>query len=233
MTPEKNPDQKAPASVLVIGASRGIGLELVRQYRAAGSAVVATARDDEALARLKALGAKPLRLDVTDAASASGLAWQIDSEAFDVVIVNAGVYGPHTSGLETPTEADFDHTFRTNVLGPMRVIPQVAEALAQGAKLVVLSSRMGSIGSRTSTTGWVYRASKAALNSVLKDSALALEGRALCIAVHPGWVRTSMGGEDADLPVETSAAGLRGVIAGLTAAGNGGFFDYLGEPIAW
>ncbi|HSI58950.1 MAG TPA: SDR family oxidoreductase [Ideonella sp.] len=228
-----SPDRAPPASVLVVGASRGIGLELVRQYHAAGSAVVATARDDQGLARLKALGAKPLRLDVTDAASASGLAWQIDGEAFDVAIVNAGVYGPRTSGLEPPTKADFDHTMHTNVLGPMRVIPQVAEALAPGARLVVLSSRMGSIGARANATGWVYRASKAALNSVLKDSALALQGRALCAALHPGWVRTAMGGDDADLPVETSAAGLRGVIAGLTAAEHGGFFDYQGEPIPW
>ena len=79
---------------LVIGASRGLGLEFVLQYRAAGAAVTATARDDAGLDRLRALGAKALRLDVADAASASGLAWPIDGEAFDTVIVNAGVYGP-------------------------------------------------------------------------------------------------------------------------------------------
>jgi NAD(P)-dependent dehydrogenase (short-subunit alcohol dehydrogenase family) len=108
-------------SVLVIGASRGIGLELVRQYRAAGAQVVATARDDAGLARLQALGAKALRLDVTHAASASGLAWQINGEAFDTVVINAGVYGPDVGGLTPPTEADFDAVMHTNVLGPMRV----------------------------------------------------------------------------------------------------------------
>lgn len=235
MTPanDHGSERAVPTSVLVIGASRGIGLELVRQYRAAGSAVVATARDDEALARLAALGAKPLRLDVTEAASVSGLAWQIDGEGFDVAIVNAGVYGPRTSGLEPPTQADFDEAMHTNVLGPMRVIPQLAEALVPGARLAVLSSRMGSIGSRANATGWVYRASKAALNSVLKDTSLELQGRAICVALHPGWVRTRMGGDGADLAVETSAAGLRSVLAGLGPADNGGFFDHLGEPIVW
>ena len=222
-----------PASVLVIGASRGIGLELVRQYREAGSAVVATARDEAGLARLQALGAKALRLDVTDAASASGLAWQVDGEAFDVVVINAGVYGPRSDTLEPPTQAEFDAVMHTNVLGPMRMLPQVAEALAPQARVAVLSSRMGSIGARANASGWLYRASKAALNSVLADAALVLRGRALCVALHPGWVRTDMGGGGADLDVPTSAAGLRRVIAGLTPATHGGFFDYQGEPIPW
>lgn len=222
-----------PASVLVIGASRGIGLELVRQYREAGSAVVATARDEAGLARLQALGARPLRLDVTDPASASGLAWQIDGEAFDVVILNAGVYGPRSEGLEPPTQAEFDAVMHTNVLGPMRMLPQVAEALSPQARVAVLSSRMGSIASRGNPAGWLYRASKAALNSVLADAALVLAGRALCVALHPGWVRTDMGGGAADLDVPTSAEGLRRVIAHLTPATHGGFFDYQGQPIPW
>src|SRR6185369_2955257 len=103
------------------------------------------ARDDASLAKLRSLGARVLRLDVLDAASVSGLAWQVDGEAFDTVVVNAGVYGPSTSGLEAPTEADFDRVMHTNVLGPMRVIPQLVDALAQGARLGVISSRMGSM----------------------------------------------------------------------------------------
>jgi len=135
-------------NVLIIGASRGLGLEFVRQYRAAGDAVTGTARSDEGLAALKALGAKAIALDVANMESASRLAWQIEGSAFDVVVVNAGVYGPSTSGLQPPTQADFDAVMHTNVLGPMRVIPQVADSLAPGAKLAVLSSRMVSIGTR-------------------------------------------------------------------------------------
>jgi NAD(P)-dependent dehydrogenase (short-subunit alcohol dehydrogenase family) len=148
--------------VLVIGASRGIGVEFVRQYRAAGATVTATARSEDALATLRELGAKALALDVADAASASGLAWQIDGSAFDVAVVCAGVYGPGTSGLQSPTEADFDAVMHTNVLGPMRVIPQLAEALVPGARLAVISSRMGAIGPRSASNSWLYRASKAA-----------------------------------------------------------------------
>jgi NAD(P)-dependent dehydrogenase (short-subunit alcohol dehydrogenase family) len=172
--------------VLVVGASRGLGLELVRQYGAEGHVVTATARSEEGLARLRALGATTISLDVTDAASASALAWPIDGENLDVAIYVAGVCGLRTSALQTPTEADFDRVMHTNVLGAMRVLPQLAQALAPGAKVAVLSSRMGSIGARASTTGWLYRASKAALNSVLKDVSLALAGRAICVALHPG-----------------------------------------------
>ena len=220
--------------VLVVGASRGIGLELVRQWREAGAVVWATARDDAGLQRLQALGARTMRLDVASPVSASSLAWQLDGEAFDTVVVNAGVYGPERlDPPQPPTAPDFDRVMRTNVLGPMQVVPQLLEALALGARLGVVTSRMGSIGARTQASGWLYRASKAAANSVLRDLAFALEGRALCVALHPGWVRTDMGGPGADLSVADSAAGLRRVLAGLTPEAHGGFFDHDGQRLPW
>jgi NAD(P)-dependent dehydrogenase (short-subunit alcohol dehydrogenase family) len=219
-------------NVLVVGASRGIGLEFVRQYRADGAKVTATARDDAGLARIVELGASAIRLDVLDAASASGLAWQIDGAGFDVAIVNAGVAGVRGASL-TPSEDDFDRVMRTNVLGPMRVVPQVVEALAPHGKVAVLSSLMGSIGARTSAGSTLYRASKAAVNSVMKDASLLHAGRATVVSLHPGWVRTDMGGAGADIDVETSVAGMRKVIAGLAPRDNGSFFNYDGQAIAW
>jgi NAD(P)-dependent dehydrogenase (short-subunit alcohol dehydrogenase family) len=219
--------------VLVLGASRGIGLEFVRQYRDEGAAVTATARDDEGLARLKALGATAFKLDVVDPVSAAGLAWHLEGLAFDVVILNAGVMGPRHGGLEPPTQADFDLVMHTNVLGPMWLLPQLKDVLAPEGRLAVLSSRMGSIGLRTAPNAWLYRASKAALNSVLKDASLALQGQAVCVAFHPGWVRTDMGGAGADLPVTDSVSGMRATLQRVGPADNGGFFNFDGSPLSW
>ena len=218
---------------LIIGASRGIGLEFVRQYRADAAQVTATARDAAGLARLRALGATAVPLDVADVASAAGLAWHIDGEHFDVVVIVAGVYGPKTAALEAPTEAEFDAVMHTNVLGAMRLLPQIAIALAPEARLVVISSRMGSMGLRAGTSGWLYRASKAAVNSVLKDASIALGTQAVCVAMHPGWVRTDMGGAAADLAVSAAVAAMRRTIAALRPAHNGAFLDHDGSPLAW
>jgi NAD(P)-dependent dehydrogenase (short-subunit alcohol dehydrogenase family) len=219
--------------VLIIGASRGLGLEFVRQYRAAGARVTATARSDAGLAEITGLGATPIKLDLLDAASASGLAWQIDGSQFDVVVINAGVYGPNLSAPDTPTQDDFDAVMRTNVLGPMRVLPQLADSLAADARIAILSSKMGSIGLRASSNGWLYRASKAAVNSVMKDASLALAGKATLISFHPGWVRTDMGGTGADIDPATSIAGMRTVLASVKPGDSGSFFNYDGQRLAW
>lgn len=222
-------------TALIIGSSRGIGQELARQYRADGWRVIATARKEQDLAELTALGCDPVLLDVTALNDCAALGWKLDDERLDVAILNAGVYGPRTHGLEAPSEQDFDAVMRTNVLAAMRLLPILGPLVANAhGKLAVISSRMGSIGLRGSTDGSLYRASKAALNSVLVDNALTFGPQgAVCVAFHPGWVRTDMGGAEADLPVPESASGLRATIAKLGAGDNGKFFNYDGQPLAW
>ena len=218
--------------VLVIGASRGIGLEFVRQYSARRHAVTATARDGAGLERIRAFGAHALQLDIVNANSVSALAARIRGAAFDVVGVSAGV-GLALGAPEVPSEQVFDNVMHATVLGPMRLMQPIADALAPGAKLALLSSLMGSIGARGETSHWVYRASKAALNSVLKDVSLLFGPRAICVSLHPGWVRTDMGGADADLDVLESVAGMREVIDGLRPEDTGGFRNFDGASIEW
>ena len=220
-------------TALIIGASRGIGHELARQYRADGWRVIATARKQPDLDALAQLGAEPVELDVTNPESIAGLGWKLDDESIDAAWLVAGLYGPRHDGF--PTQDEFDAVMHTNVLAAMRLLPIVAPLVAgRRGKLGVLSSRMGSIGARHHPNASLYRASKAALNSVLRDTALAFGPQgATCIAFHPGWVQTDMGGSAADIPVEQSVRDLRATLARAAPDANGSFLDHDGTPIPW
>ncbi|AEG91646.1 SDR family oxidoreductase [Ramlibacter tataouinensis] len=212
----------------MIGASRGIGLEFVRQYRAQWDRVVATARDDAGLARIEALGAKAIRLDVADPASLSGLAWQLEGEKFDVALYVAGVYS--TAGAtQPPTREEFDTVLHTNVLGAMQAIPQVAPLVeAAGGRFAFITSEMGCIGQTDSSFGWTYRVSKAGLNMAVAAAQHDYPA-AILVAISPGWVRTDMGGPGAPLEAERSVAAMRQTLAGLTRRHKGAFLNYDGR----
>jgi NAD(P)-dependent dehydrogenase (short-subunit alcohol dehydrogenase family) len=223
-------------TVLIVGASRGLGQEFVRQYKTIGWRVLATARDAAALEALNALGAETFSVDVTSPADIAGLGWKLDGERLDAAIVVSGVYGPRTEGIETITSEDFDQVMHTNVRGPMQLMPILLPLVEEtGGVFAVISSKMGSIGDASGTTGWLYRASKAALNDALKIASLDAK-RAICVSLHPGWVQTDMGGAQAAIDPARSVSGMREVIAraaGDRAAYNGSFHQYDGTALEW
>jgi NAD(P)-dependent dehydrogenase (short-subunit alcohol dehydrogenase family) len=223
-------------TALVIGASRGIGLEFARQYAQAGWTVYGTHRSEPDRITLRDLGVNTLQLDVTRTADLAGIGWQLDDERIDVAVVNAGVYGMRTSTIQAPpTDEQFDLVMRTNVLAAMRLVPMLAPLLApaQGT-LAFISSRMGAIGDASASHGMLYRVSKAAVNMVAKlaHADYAPVGIRV-LALHPGWVRTDMGGPNAEVAVQDSIAGLRRIIADRDTYPSGRFLDYRGQALPW
>jgi NAD(P)-dependent dehydrogenase (short-subunit alcohol dehydrogenase family) len=215
-------------TILIVGASRGIGLEFVRQYRAAGGRVIATARDDAGLGRLRELGAEALRLDVSDPASVSGLSWQLDGEKLDVALYVAGVID-RARATTPPTQQGFDQVMHTNVLGLMQVLPQVMPMVeAAGGVFGALSSRMSLIGPVPGSDSWLYRVSKAAVNMAVRSARGDYPGATL-VTLDPGWVQTDMGGSAAALTVQDSVQGLRSVLASLTPEDNGRLIHHDGQ----
>ena len=207
-------------TVLVIGASRGIGLEFVRQYREAGRRVIATVRDADGRARVQALGAEALTVDVANPASVSGLAWQLDGEKIDLALYVAGVLR-RPNALTPPTQQDFDAVMHTNVLGAMQTLPQVAPLVAEARGVFAfLSSSMSQIGSVPDSGSWLYRTSKAALNMAVAAAQHDYPDATL-VTIDPGWVQTDMGGAGAALTVEQSVKGMRQVLASLTPVDKG------------
>ncbi len=227
-------------NVLISGANRGLGLELVRQYLQAGWRVFAGCRQPEQAQELNALvGEGELTvqpLDVTNAQQVQNLRHVVGDTPIDVMINNAGTYGQKGSTFGQTDAAAWEDAFRINVIAVMRMMETFADAVAASQHRIIanMSSKMGSIGDNGSGGSYVYRSSKAALNAITVSAARDLEDRHIkVIALHPGWVRTDMGGRNALIDVETSVTGLRRVIAELTLSQSGSFIDYKGETVPW
>jgi NAD(P)-dependent dehydrogenase (short-subunit alcohol dehydrogenase family) len=232
--------EAAPRSVLITGANRGLGLEFARQYLRAGWTVIATARDPAAAKDLAALGdgLRIVPLDVTSAESVAALATALNGQPIDLLINNAGVGvgldgGPHLADLKID---EFEHVLRVNAVGPVRVTQALLPNLraGKGRTVVGITSTLGSITANRQGGFYGYRESKAALDMFVRSIAAELKDEGFtCVALFPGWVKTDMGGPDAQLTPEQSVTGMRRVLDGLKPEDSGKFLGFDGSKSPW
>ncbi|TAK83408.1 MAG: SDR family NAD(P)-dependent oxidoreductase [Betaproteobacteria bacterium] len=222
-------------TLLITGASRGLGLELARQYAHDGWRVIGTVREAPAGRKVVKLGAESLTLDVTDAAQLKQLAARLKGVPIDVLFCNAGISGKRGTALGNFDFAEWERVLRVNLLGAAAVIEALVDNVAASERRIVavMSSRLASIAESSGMT-IPYSTSKAALNLLAKALAANLASRGIIVvALSPGWVKTDMGGQSAPLTPERSVHGLRQVIARLRAEDSGKFLSYDGSILPW
>ena len=216
------------AVILVIGASRGIGLALVQEYAQAGWQVLATVRDAEGQARVQALGAQAFLVDVLQPESVTALATALAGQQIDLAMYVAGVIR-RPNARTVPTQADFDAVMHTNVLGAMQLLPQIGPIVeASGGVFAFISSSMSQIEGVDDSEAWLYRVSKAALNMAVASAQHDYPGARL-IALDPGWVQTDMGGGEAPLTAQQSVSDMRKTLASVSDADKGRLLHHDGR----
>lgn len=228
------------ANVLITGTNRGIGLEFVEQFLARGDQVFACCRQPDQSEQLQALAEENellqlLELDVSSQSSMAALPAKLTGVGIDVFVNNAGVYGPR-EGFGSLQEEPWADVFQVNSSAPLILTQLLMENLSkgEGKKLVYLTSKMGSIADNQGGGSYIYRSSKAALNAAVKSLSIDLAGQGFSVGLlHPGWVRTDMGGPNGLIDTETSVTGLMQVIDRLNSGNSGSFFNYDGTIIPW
>ena len=228
-------------TLVLTGANRGIGLELARLFTADGNWFVhACCRRPDAAAALQELAGDHAgrlaihALDVTDAGSVADLASATGSAPIDLLLNNAGILNPRQTLDALDFEA-WETELQVNTLAPMRMALALRAKLRQASnpRIVTISSQMGSLA-RPKGGSYAYRSSKAAVNKAMQGLAVDLAGEGICVvAMHPGWVRTSMGGPEAEIEPVESARGIFAVATSLTLDDSGRFLTWDGREHAW
>ena len=223
-------------TALIIGASRGLGLGLVKTLLADGWHVTATVRNPQNAQALQALGNVRIeKLDMDDQQAVIALSQQLKGDVFDLLFVNAGVKGPDVQTPGGATLAEVGQLFFTNAVAPINLAQRFAgQVRADSGVLAFMSSVLGSVTMPDSPDLALYKASKAALNSMTNSFVTQLGDQKLTVlSLHPGWVKTDMGGEGADIDVETSTRGLIDQVNAYSGKGGHHFVNYKGETIPW
>ena len=228
-------------SVLITGANRGLGLEYVKSYLASGEKVIACCRAPEAAEDLQQLKDSNSELEILtyDAGSEDSLkslVAELGQRPIKTLIANAGVYGGKGQVMGNISSDVWLETLRINSIAPYLLIEALVPNLeaADSPTAVVMSSKMGSIDDNSSGGGYIYRSSKTAVNSVVKSLSIDLEPKGIrVLALHPGWVRTDMGGPNGLIDTQTSIAGLRQTIDRKQLSDTGKFYNYDGSLIPW
>jgi len=218
-------------TILIAGASRGIGLEIAHQAAARGDRVLAMVRSGPGQVAAAEVAAQVLTADVTDEAALAAAAVEVDTK-IDLLVCNAGIFrGRGGLDAEDAGSAAWSDVLMTNVAGPFLTVRAFLPKLAEGAKIAIISSVMGS-SARAPGGSYLYRASKAAATNLACNLAGELKPRGIAVgAYHPGWVRTDMGGASAAVSPADSAAGLLVRFDALDLATTGVFEDYRGDII--
>jgi NAD(P)-dependent dehydrogenase (short-subunit alcohol dehydrogenase family) len=225
-----------PKTALIIGASRGLGLALVQEYLGRGWDVIATIRG-ETPAALHAAASDHLtveHLDINDPAGIEALRARLEGQTIDLLFVNAGISNGPAERLATTTADEFTRVMLTNAFSPMKVVEALHHLVPSGGSIAAMSSGLGSVADNE-RGGWeVYRASKAALNTLMRSFAASHkgDGRSLFV-LAPGWVRTDMGGPDALLSIEESIPRLVDTIQQHAATPGLQYLNYQGQTVRW
>lgn len=228
-------------TVLVTGANRGIGLEFVKQYASDQWQVLACCREPEQANELQTIASvnaqvRLCKLNIDDSDQIQLLCNQLSDTPIDCLINNAGVYGVKGENLEGVTSENMLQTFKTNVCATLSVCQSFLGLVArsQDKLIVTISSKMGSIAENQSGRTYAYRASKTALNAVMKSLSIDAKDDGISVlTLHPGWVKTNMGGKNALITPEESVLGMRKLIAHHHEYESGGFYSYDGKEIPW
>ena len=228
-------------TILITGANRGIGLELTKQFAEDGWQVLACCRNPADAGQLQALGEQNPAielhaLDVTNYQQMAALADQMGHRPIDILLSNAGIYGSKGTGFGEVDAQEWRQVLEVNTIAPFMLVQTFVEQVAasQQKLVAVISSKVGSIADNSSGGSYIYRSSKTAVNQVVKSLSIDLADRDISvISLHPGWVKTDMGGPNGEISTDESVVGLKSILQSAGPAQSGQFIEFNGSSIPW